>query len=99
MGGTKQWTLESLAFDEHPFLDLFFASFVCIKRGSFYTHKGSQKQKLKVDFSSKAKGSNVRGVVRGVGTFSVTCLNLGQLSPYNFKNLYGHLPRNFSRKK
>ena len=47
-----------------------------------------------MDFSSKAKGSNVRGV----GTFFVTCSNLGQLFQYNFKTLCDHLPRNFYKK-
>ena len=38
-------------------------------------------------------GSNVR---EG-GTFPVTCSNLGQLSPYNLKTLYGHFTQNFDR--
>ena len=42
----------------------------------------------KVDYSLKAVGSNVRGV----NTFFDTCASLGQLSLYNFKNLYIHFP-------
>jgi hypothetical protein len=38
-------------------------------------------EESKRQFSSKANSSNVRGV----GTFFGTCLNLGQLSSYNFK--------------
>jgi hypothetical protein len=45
-------------------------------------------------YSSKAVSSNVPGV----GTFSLTCSNLGQLSPYSFKHLYGHFSRFFNRK-
>jgi hypothetical protein len=41
-----------------------------------------------VDYSSKAKDYSVRGI----GSFFDTCLNLGHLSPYNFKNLVGHFP-------
>jgi hypothetical protein len=40
----------------------------------------------KVDYASKAKSSNVRGAI----TFFFTFLNLGQLSPHKFKNLYSH---------
>jgi hypothetical protein len=52
----------------------------------------------KVDYSSKAKVFNVHANVRGVGAFFVTCSNLGQLSPYNCKNLCGHFPRAFNQK-
>jgi hypothetical protein len=53
------------------------------------------KQKIqKCDSKSVIQNSNVRGV----GTFFVTCSNLGQLSLHNFKNLYCHFPRNFNKK-
>ena len=42
----------------------------------------------KMDYSSKAVGSNVRGV----GTFFDTCANSDQFFLYNFKNLYIHFP-------
>jgi hypothetical protein len=45
-------------------------------------------------YSSKAKASNIRGV----GTFFVTCSNLGQLSQHNIKNSYGHFYQNFNQK-
>ena len=35
---------------------------------------------------------------REVGTLFDTCLNLGPLSPYNFKNLYCHLQENSIQK-
>jgi hypothetical protein len=44
----------------------------------------------KVDYSSKAKSCNVRGV----GTFCDTFSILGNLFLYNLKNLAGHFPRN-----
>jgi hypothetical protein len=45
----------------------------------------------KVDYPSKAKSSNDRGV----GTFFFdTCLNLGHLLQNNFKNWLRHFPRN-----
>ena len=60
-----------------------------IKRDSLYTALLYLKAEVsKVGFSSKAVGSNVRGV----GTFFDTCANLGQLSLYNLKPLYIHLP-------
>ena len=45
-------------------------------------------------WNSKAKTP----IVRGVSTFFVTFSKLGQLSLYNFKNLYRHLPQNFNQK-
>jgi hypothetical protein len=56
-------------------------------------NKAKQK-KSKEDYVSKAKARNVRGV----GKFFVTCSNLDQLFPYNFKNLHGHFPQNFNQK-
>jgi hypothetical protein len=41
-----------------------------------------KEKKLKVDFSSKANNSNVRGVC----TFSDTCSNVEHLFPYSFKD-------------
>ena len=64
-----------------------------LNRGSLYTHFLSKISK--VDYSSKAKVSNVRGV----GTFFFdTCSNLGRILSYNFKYLYAHLPKNLYRK-
>ena len=45
----------------------------------------------KVDYSSKAGISNVRGV----GTFFGTYSNLGHLAPYKFKDLYSHFVFSF----
>ena len=42
----------------------------------------------KVDYPSKTKSSNVRGV----GTFFDTCSNLGQLFHYNFKKIINNFP-------
>ena len=50
-----------------------------IKRGSLYTAFGTKISK--VDYSSQAKGFDIRGV----GTFFVTCSNLDQLSQYCLK--------------
>jgi hypothetical protein len=63
-----------------------------IKRDSLYTallYMYLKAEVSKVGFSSKAVGSNVRGV--GIFFFD-TCANLGQLSLYNLKTLYIHLP-------
>jgi hypothetical protein len=46
-----------------------------------------------VDYSSKAKSFNVRGI----GTIFYTCSNSGHLFPFDFKNLVFHFPRNFNR--
>jgi hypothetical protein len=63
-----------------------------LNRGYLYTAFLSKVSK--VDCPSKAIGWKVRGVC----TFFVTCLNLGQLFPYNFKTLYIHFSRNFNQK-
>jgi hypothetical protein len=63
-----------------------------IKRASLYILKKAEVSK--VDYSSKAKSSDVRGV----GTLFDTCLNLGHLFPYNFKILYCHFIQNLNSK-
>ena len=61
-----------------------------IKRDSLYTALLYLKAEVsKVGYSSKAVGSNVRGV----GTFFDTCANLGQFSLYDFKNCILILPK------
>jgi hypothetical protein len=91
LAARKSRRVELLAFDEKFTFDTP-AFFMRIKRGSFIRIKKAEVSKRQ--YSSKAKSSNVRGV----GTFYVTCSNLGQLSPYYFKNLYGNFPRNFNPK-
>jgi hypothetical protein len=85
----KSRTLKPLAFDEESTFDNFLIK-CSIKRDSLYTALLHLKAEVsKVGYPSKAVGSNVRGV----GTyFFDTCTNLGQLSQYNFKNLYIHFP-------
>jgi hypothetical protein len=94
LGRRKLRTLKPLAFDEQSTFDKF--PIKCsIKGGSLYTALLYSKAEVsKVDYSSKAVGSNVRGV----GTFFDTRANLGQLSLYNYKNSYIHVPESSIKK-
>jgi hypothetical protein len=58
-------------------------------RLALYCITGFESRSIKVDYSSKALGSNVRGV----GNFFDTRADLGQLSPYNFKKSYINFPK------
>jgi hypothetical protein len=70
-------TSEPLAFDEKSTLNIF-ALFYSLKRASLYTCTVKESKKIKVDFSSKANGSNVHyfvppilvGTVQPHGKFS-----------------------------